>query len=123
MLAETCDESSWHVKLGFGAADTVEICWYGLGLSFSCEQNGDGVQIISICPTPVDDTATDIFATYWVSESIDYDERLRAAKRSLSDDIAIWEYQVHLDRPGLSPSEAADFARLRSWAQDFYSHA
>ena len=81
------------------------------------------MQIISICPTPVDDTTTDIFATYWVSESADYDERLDAAKRSLSDDIAIWEYQVHLDRPGLSPSEAADFARLRSWAQDFYSHA
>lgn len=123
VLAETCDESSWHVKLGFSAADTVETCWYGLGLSFSCEQNGDGVQITSICPTPVDDTATDIFATYWVSESIDYDKRLRAAKRSLSDDIAIWKYQVLLDRPGLSPSEAADFARLRSWAQDFYSHA
>ena len=58
-----------------------------------------------------------------MSESIDYDKRLRAAKRSLSDDIAIWKYQVLLDRPGLSPSEAADFARLRSWAQDFYSHA
>ena len=80
MLAETCDESSWHIKLGFGTARAVEICWYGPGVSFNCEQSGDRVQIISICPTPVDDTTTDIFATYWVSESADYDERLDAAE-------------------------------------------
>ena len=42
----------------------------GVGLSFSCEDHGDGMQIISVCPTPVDDATTDIFATYWVSEDL-----------------------------------------------------
>src|SRR5437588_247521 len=79
----------------------VEICWHGLGLSFSCEDNGDGMQIISICPTPVDDFTSDVFATYWVSEDLDYDVRLAAAKQMLSDDIAIWAHLEYLDRPAL----------------------
>ena len=57
------------------------------------------MQIISICPTPVDDTTTDIFATYWVSEDLDYDDRLVAVKRMLADDVPIWAHQRYLDDP------------------------
>jgi 3-ketosteroid 9alpha-monooxygenase subunit A len=64
VLAATADASSWHTTIGFGGGNPVEICWHGIGLSFSCEDNGDGMQIVSICPTPVDDVTTDIFATY-----------------------------------------------------------
>ncbi len=81
------------------------------------------MQIISICPTPVDDTTTDIFATYWVSEDLDYDDRLCAAKRMLSDDIAIWAHLRYLDHPALAPSEADDFRRVREWSSGFYPPA
>ena len=81
------------------------------------------MQIVSVCPTPVDDTTTDIFATYWVSEDLDYDDRLAAAKQSLPADIAIWSHQLYLDHPGLAPSESDDFVRLRDWARRFYPPA
>ena len=57
------------------------------------------MQIISVCPTPVDDATIDIFATYWVSEDLDYDDRLAAAKRMLPDDIEIWAHLRYLDDP------------------------
>jgi 3-ketosteroid 9alpha-monooxygenase subunit A len=120
VLTAASDESTWHATIAFGAGSPVEICWYGVGLSFNCEDNGDGMQIISICPTPVDDTTTDIFATYWVSEDLDYDDRLIAAKRMLPDDVAIWVHQRYLDRPALSPSETEEFTHLREWASCFY---
>ena len=123
LLASTSDDSSWHATIGFGAGNPVEICWYGVGLSFSCENHGDGMQIISVCPTPVDDATTDIFATYWVSEDLDYDERLAAAKRMLPDDIEIWAHLQYLDRPALAPSEADDFRHMREWARGFYPPA
>jgi len=123
LLTSTADNSSWHATIGFGAGNPVEICWHGLGLSFSCEDNGDGMQIISICPTPVDDAMSDIFATYWVSEDLDYDDRLCAAKRMLPDDIEIWAHMLYLDRPALAPSEADDFQHMREWARGFYPPA
>ena len=123
LIASTADNSSWHATIGFGAGNPVEICWHGLGLSFSCEDNGDGMQIISICPTPVDDFTSDIFATYWVSEDLDYDDRLAAAKRMLPDDIEIWSHLEYLDRPALAPSEADDFQHMREWASGFYPPA
>jgi hypothetical protein len=123
LLASTADNSSWHATIGFGAGNPVEIYWHGVGLSFSCEDNGDGMQIISICPTPVDDFTSDIFATYWVSEDLDYDDRLAAAKRMLPDDIDIWAHLEYLDRPALAPSEADDFRHMREWASGFYPPA
>jgi hypothetical protein len=123
LLTSTSDDSSWHVTIGFGGGDPVEICWHGLGLSFRCEDHGDGMQIISICPTPVDDTTTDIFATYWVSEDLDYEDRLAAAKRMLPADVAIWSHLRYLDRPALAPSEAAEHHDLRAWARGFYPAA
>ena len=123
VLAAMADDSSWHATMGVGAGNTVEICWHGIGLSFTYEDNGDGMQIISICPTPVDDTTTDIFATYWVSEDLDYDDRLCAAKRMLPADIDIWAHLRYLDRPALAPSEADDFRQMREWARGFYPPA
>ena len=123
VLAAMADDSSWHATIDVGAGNPVEICWHGIGLSFTYEDNGDGMQIISICPTPVDDTTTDIFATYWVSEDLDYDDRLCAAKRMLPADIDIWAHLRYLDRPALTPSEADDFRQMREWARGFYPPA
>jgi nitrite reductase/ring-hydroxylating ferredoxin subunit len=120
VLASAVNHSTWHAKLAFGAGDPVEVWWYGLGLCFKCEDHGDGRQIVSVCPTPVDDTTIDIFATYWVSEDLDYDDRLLAVKRLLADDIPIWGHQRYQDDPVLAPSEADDFKHLRDWARGFY---
>ena len=119
VLAATSSGSTWHAKLGFGGGDPVEIWWYGLGLGFKCEDHGDGRQVVSVCPTPVDDRTVDIFATYWVSEDLDYDDRLLAVKRLLADDIEIWGHQRYLDSPAFSPSETDEFTKLRDWARVF----
>ena len=120
VLTANSTSSTWHAKLGFGGGDPVEIWWYGVGLGFKCEDHGDGRQVVSVCPTPVDEHTVDIFATYWVSEDLDYEDRLLAVKRLLADDIVIWGHQRYLDSPALSPSETDDFTRLRDWARAFY---
>ncbi len=118
--AEASSTSTWHARLAFGVGDPVEVWWYGVGVGFKCEDHGDGRQIVSVCPTPVNDCAIDIFATYWVSEDLDYDDRLLAVKRPLADDIPIWGHQRYQDDPALAPSEAEDFTHLREWARGFY---
>jgi hypothetical protein len=123
VLAAASNTSTWHAKLAFGGGDPVEVWWYGVGLGFKCEDHGDGRQIVSVCPTPVDDSTIDIFATYWVSEDLDYDDRLLAVKRPLADDIPIWGHQRYQDDPALAPSEAEDFRHLREWASGFYPSA
>jgi 3-ketosteroid 9alpha-monooxygenase subunit A len=123
VLAAASNTSTWHAKLAFGGGDPVEVWWYGVGLGFKCEDHGDGRQIVSVCPTPVDHSAIDIFATYWVSEDLDYDDRLAAVKRLLADDIPIWGHQRYQDDPALAPSEAEDFKHLREWARGFYPQA
>jgi 3-ketosteroid 9alpha-monooxygenase subunit A len=132
VLSESTDESTWHAKVGFGrrwaegvdrpgdTRNTIEIHWSGIGVSFNGEQTADGVRVISICSTPVDETTSDIFSTYWVSAGENYDDRLAVAKSSLPDDIKIWDHQKYMDRPALAPSEAAGFKQLRSWARSFY---
>ncbi|MCW2652746.1 MAG: Rieske (2Fe-2S) domain protein [Mycobacterium sp.] len=135
VLAEAVDGPTWHAKVGFGKrwsdgvdrpdehANTIEIHWSGIGVSFNGEQTKEGVRIISICTTPVDSTTSDIFATYWISEGADYEERLRVAKTALPDDIRIWDHQKYMHRPALAPSEAAGFRQLRNWARSFYPEA
>ncbi|MDN2496569.1 Rieske 2Fe-2S domain-containing protein [Nocardia nova] len=133
VLRETVQGARWQSKVGFGrrwsdgvdraedTSNTIEILWSGIGLSFNGEVTADGIRVIAICPTPVDDTTTDIFATYWIDKDNGrYDERLAQAKLALPDDIAIWEHQKYMDPPGLAPSEAAGFRRLRTWATRFY---
>lgn len=133
VLRESRDESTWSAKVGFGrrwsdgtdrpgdTLNTIEIYWSGIGVSFNGEHTRDGIRVISICPTPVDDSTSDIFAGYWISDdSGGYAERLDAAKVALPDDIRIWEHQLYMDRPALAPSEAAGFVALREWAAGFY---
>jgi phenylpropionate dioxygenase-like ring-hydroxylating dioxygenase large terminal subunit len=135
VLREYIDDSTWSAKVGFGkrwadgqdrpddTMNTIEIYWSGLGVSFNGERIREGVRVISICATPVDDSTSDIFAGYWIDdEGGAFDERLSAAKLALPDDIKIWEHQKYLDKPGLAPSEAAGFQQLRQWASGFYPH-
>lgn len=131
VVAETTDETTWHAKVGFGRRwvegvdrpgdyhNTLELFWSGIGYSITGECTADGVRVIAINATPVDDGTSDIFATYWISGSNDYDERLNRAKAALPDDIKIWEYQKYLDKPALCSSEKG-FLKLREWARGFY---
>ena len=135
VLAEDVTDAAWHAKVGFGRRwadggdrpgdthNTIEIRWSGIGVSFNGEQTAHGVRVIAICTTPVDGTTSDIFATYWISDGENYDERLRMAKMALPEDIMIWDHQQYLDKPGLAPTEAAGFQRLRHWASGFYPKA
>ncbi|GAC1637726.1 MAG: Rieske 2Fe-2S domain-containing protein [Mycobacterium sp.] len=133
VLREARDDVTWSAKVGFGkrwvdgtdspgdTLNTIEIYWSGVGVSFNGEHTRDGVRVISICATPVDELTSDIFAGYWISEdSADFAGRLAAAKAALPDDIRIWEHQHYLDRPALAPSEAPGFVALRAWAGGFY---
>ncbi|BBY93372.1 hypothetical protein MGALJ_30410 [Mycobacterium gallinarum] len=134
VLRESRDDVIWSAKVGFGkrwvdgtdrpddTMNTIEIWWSGIGVSFNGEHTRDGVRVISICATPVDDTTSDIFAGYWISDESanDFAERLAAAKLALPDDIRIWEHQRYMDRPALAPSESAGFDALREWANGFY---
>jgi 3-ketosteroid 9alpha-monooxygenase subunit A len=139
VLRENTDDSTWVAKVGFGkrwadavdrpgdTMNTIEIYWSGIGMSFNGEHMRDGIRVISICSTPVDDTRSDIFAGYWISvepsaESDDFDTRLASAKLALPDDIRIWEHQLYLEPPALATSEAAGFRALRRWASSFYPH-
>ncbi|MGV0793235.1 Rieske 2Fe-2S domain-containing protein [Mycolicibacterium sp. XJ1819] len=133
VLRESQGHPTWSTKVGFGnrwadgadrpgdTLNTIEIYWSGLGVSFNGEHTRDGIRVVSICATPVDETTSDIFAGYWISDDTDgFAERLDAAKAALPDDIRIWEHQVYMDLPALAPSEAAGFAALRTWARGFY---
>jgi 3-ketosteroid 9alpha-monooxygenase subunit A len=133
VLREARDDASWSAKVGFGrrwaegvdrpddTLNTIEIYWSGIGVSFNGEHTSQGIRVISICATPVDDTTSDIFASYWIdSESGEFAERLAAAKRALPQDVRIWDHQQYMDPPGLAPSEAAGFKELRAWAKSFY---
>ena len=48
--------------------NTIEIYWSGIGVAYNGEHVRDGIRVISICATPVDDARSDIFAGYWISE-------------------------------------------------------
>ncbi len=137
VLRESTDSSTWSAKVGFGrrwidgldrdgdTMNTIEIYWSGVGVAYNGEHVRDGIRVISICATPVDDTRSDIFAGYWISEenaegSGDFEARLAAAKLALPQDIRIWEHQMYLEPPGLATSEAAGFRALRRWASGFY---
>ena len=132
VLTDYTDETTWHAKVGFGkrwadgvdragdTENTIEIYWSGIGYSINGECTRGGVRTIGINATPVDDDTCDIFASYWISGSDDYEQRLNQAKLALPDDINIWEHQKYIDPPALAQSEADGFMRLRGWAHDFY---
>ncbi len=130
VAGDACDQ--WvYVTRGEGRA-YVGGCWLDIkagslllieaGESHEIRATGRiPLETISICATPVDDTTSDIFGTYWISaEEGQHAERLAQAKTALPDDIAVWDTQIYMDPPGLSPSEAAGFRKLRTWARTFY---
>ncbi|WP_156767952.1 Rieske 2Fe-2S domain-containing protein [Mycobacterium sp. E1386] len=133
VLRESTDRSTWSSKVGFGrrwvdgvdrrddTLNTIEIYWSGVGVSFNGEHTREGIRVISICATPVDEETSDIFAGYWIdAESADFAERLALAKRALPQDIQIWDHQQYMDPPALATSEAAGFKKLRAWCSSFY---
>lgn len=133
VLTEDTDGTRWQAKVGFGkrwsdatdrpgdTLNTLEILWSGIGLSFSGEHMRDGIRVTGICPTPVDDSTCDIFGTYWIDAASENPATfLEISKVGLTDDVRIWHHQKYMDPPGLSPSEAAGFRKLRDWASSFY---
>jgi hypothetical protein len=101
--------------------NTIEIYFSGVGVSFNGEHTREGVRVISICPTPVDDETSDIFAGYWIDgENDDFAKRLAEAKCALPQDVQIWDHQHYMDPPALATSEAAGFKKLRAWCFSFY---
>lgn len=142
ILEEEVDQWSWWSRVGFGkkwaerfdAGDagagedrnTIEILWNGMGISANTESMPDGVRIIAINTTPVDDQRTDMFATYWIAkqdsdlEDGSYERRLNEAKIAMPDDLNIWNNQIFIDPPSLATSEGKGFRSMRHWAQRFY---
>jgi 3-ketosteroid 9alpha-monooxygenase subunit A len=132
VLREHTDDTTWSAKVGFGqrwsdgvdrpdeTMNTIEIYWAGLGVAYNGEETREGVRVISICATPVDDTTSDIYAGYWIDDTGDFDKRLTEAKAALPDDIRIWSHQTYMEKPALATSEAAGFTQLRKWARGFY---
>jgi phenylpropionate dioxygenase-like ring-hydroxylating dioxygenase large terminal subunit len=142
-LEQRVDGPQWWSRVGFGKGwaehprdaddalrtdtmNTLEILWSGLGVSVNVEHTGDGVRVITINVTPVDDGCTEIFATYWIDriegdvEDGRYQGRLDEAKRALPDDINIWNHQIYLDPPALATEEAQGFRAIRRWSTQFY---
>ena len=133
VLREDADSSTWSTKVGFGrrwddgvdragdSLNTLEIFFSGLGVGFHGEHTAQGVRLVQLATTPVDQHLSDIFATYWIEdEGSDFAERLYSAQQSLPEDVAIWNDQIFIDPPGLATSEAAGFKKLRAWARGFY---
>ncbi|WP_395106249.1 hypothetical protein [Actinomadura sp. SCN-SB] len=143
ILEEIVDGPSWWARVGFGRGwakhpcdadgalrtdtmNTIELLWSGMGISANIEHTRDGIRIITINPTPVEDGRTELFATYWLSRTDGdladggYRRRLDEAKLALPDDIRIWDNQIFLEPPGLATQEAAGFRRMRHWTRQFY---
>jgi 3-ketosteroid 9alpha-monooxygenase subunit A len=143
VLQERVEGHEWWARVGFGRGwrdhardasgalradtrNTIEILWSGMGVSANVEHMGEGVRVITINITPVEDGRTEIFATYWIDRAegdLDdgsYQRRLDEAKLALPDDIAIWNNQIFLDPPVLATEEGSGFRRIRRWARQFY---
>ncbi|WP_261565507.1 Rieske 2Fe-2S domain-containing protein [Frankia gtarii] len=143
ILEERVEGPTWWARAGFGGGwlrhahdsdgklrtdsyNTLEIIWSGMGVSVNVEHTGEGVRIITINVTPVEDGKTEIFATYWIDRNDgdladgSYQRRLEQTKTALPDDVLIWENQIYLDPPAPTASEASGFRRMRAWANQFY---
>jgi 3-ketosteroid 9alpha-monooxygenase subunit A len=144
VLEEVVEGPTWWARVGFGrrwaerpadepvsadTANTIEILWQGLGVSVTTEHMRDGVRVIAINTTPVEDGVSEMFATYWIdrhdgddSDSGDgsYRRRLDEAKNALPDDLQIWNHQIYLDPPALATEEGRGFRAMRRWARQFY---
>jgi phenylpropionate dioxygenase-like ring-hydroxylating dioxygenase large terminal subunit len=143
VLEERVEGPEWWARVGFGRGwkerardengvlradtrNTIEILWSGMGVSVNVEHMGEGVRVICINTTPVEDGRSEIFATYWIDRGPDdpqgdaYRRRLDEAKLALPDDVNIWNHQIFLDPPVLATEEGSGFRRMRSWTKQFY---
>jgi 3-ketosteroid 9alpha-monooxygenase subunit A len=143
VLTERVDGAEWQARVGFGnrwsahaeqglaydgdTRNTIDILWQGMGVSANTEQTRDGLRVVAINTTPVEDGRSEIFATYWVERLADaqvdaetYDARIDQVKLSLPDDVRIWNHQIFLDPPALATSEARGFRSMRMWTAQFY---
>jgi 3-ketosteroid 9alpha-monooxygenase subunit A len=145
VLGEVVEGATWWSRVGFGRrwADvqpgsgeipddprsTIEIHWQGMGVSANTEYTRDGIRVIAINTTPVDDGCTELFASYWIDrhdgdlDDGSYLRRLNEAKSAVPDDLNIWNHQRYLEAPALATDEAPGFARVRRWAGQFYPAA
>jgi 3-ketosteroid 9alpha-monooxygenase subunit A len=137
VLEQEISDTSWHATVGFGrrwaehdgpvtdTMNTLRLWFSGLGTSVNIEQTADGIRIITINTTPVDDDTTEVFAGYWLDrgpgdDAERFDRRLKQAMAALPDDINIWNHQQYLAKPGLASAEGTGFTALRKWAAGFY---
>lgn len=143
VLEEEVEPTQWWARVGFGRGwrehpqdesgkvrpdtmNTIEILWSGMGVSLNTEHTRDGVRIVTINITPVEDGKTEIFATYWIDrlegdlEDGTFQRRLKETESALPDDIEIWNHQIFLDPPALATEEGRGFRRMRRWARSFY---
>jgi hypothetical protein len=95
-------------------------------VSVNTEDMPDGVRVIAINTTPVDDQQTEMFATYWIGrrpgdlDDATYQRRLSEAMLAMPDDLNIWNHQIFLDPPALATSEGRGFRAMRRWTLQFY---
>lgn len=141
VLEEVVEGPTWWARVGFGrrwtqrdrdesvsrqTANTIEILWQGMGVSVNTEHMRDGIRVIAINTTPVEDGCSELFATYWIDrhpgdlEDGSYRRRLDEARNALPDDLAIWNHQIYLDPPALASEEGRGFRAMRRWARQFY---
>ncbi|MCW2830836.1 MAG: hypothetical protein JWP31_1528 [Aeromicrobium sp.] len=142
VLDEKVTDAAWWSRVGFGRrwskeleaggpispdpSNTIEILFQGLGVSINTEKMPDGMRLIAINTTPVDDGESEIFATYWIEkqagdiEDGSYERRLNEAKNSLPDDLNIWQHQIFLDPPAFGAGESRGFSRMRTWTRSFF---
>ncbi len=83
LLRERVEGHEWWARVGFGRGwrdhardasgalrtdtrNTIDILWSGMGVSVNVEHMAEGVRVITINITPVEDGRTEIFATYWI---------------------------------------------------------
>jgi 3-ketosteroid 9alpha-monooxygenase subunit A len=143
VLEETVEGPIWRARVGFGRGwarhprdeegnlrtdtlNTIDILWTGMGVSLNVEHTAEGVRLVMVNITPVEDGRSEIFGGYWMDRRAG-DERDGSARRrleatvpALEDDIVIWNHQIFLDPPALATEEARGFRRMRRWARQFY---
>jgi 3-ketosteroid 9alpha-monooxygenase subunit A len=142
VLEEVITDAQWWVRVGFGrrwvdhvaagnapsaeSQNTIEIRWQGMGVSVNTEHLREGIRVVAINITPVEDGRSEIFATYWIDEHPgdladgSFERRRGEAMTAMPDDLEIWNHQIFLDPPALATSEAKGFRAMRRWTQQFF---
>jgi 3-ketosteroid 9alpha-monooxygenase subunit A len=142
VLEEVVSDHEWHSRVGFGrrwskhvedglppdpdTRNTIDLLWQGMGVSVNTERTPDGIRVIAINTTPVEDGSSDMFATYWIEKHDgdladgEFARRMAEVKISMPDDIKIWDNQMYMDPPALATSEGAGFRKMRIWSARFF---